>query len=110
MPSAAGADGSGIAQARPRRQSARQLPGPRPRPHAQDPTPKTPRPRRPRGDPSMRERLSVRGSAAAALAAVALWALPVTSGLAQDWPSRPIRFIVPVVAGGSTDAAARLIG
>src|SRR5215470_55066 len=29
---------------------------------------------------------------------------------AQDWPSRPIRFIVPFPAGGSTDVAARLIG
>ena len=29
---------------------------------------------------------------------------------AQDWPSRPIRFIVPFPAGGSTDVAARVIG
>src|SRR5438105_6869274 len=28
---------------------------------------------------------------------------------AQSWPSRPVRFIVPVVAGGSTDVMARLI-
>jgi len=57
----------------------------------------------------MRERFPMRLSAtAAALVAVALWALPVAA--VQDWPSRPIRFIVPVVAGGSTDAAARLIG
>jgi tripartite-type tricarboxylate transporter receptor subunit TctC len=29
---------------------------------------------------------------------------------AQDWPSRPVRFIVPFPAGGSTDVAARVIG
>jgi tripartite-type tricarboxylate transporter receptor subunit TctC len=36
-------------------------------------------------------------------------AAPVTAK-AQDWPSRPIRFIVPFPAGGSTDIAARVIG
>jgi tripartite-type tricarboxylate transporter receptor subunit TctC len=30
--------------------------------------------------------------------------------MAQDWPSRPIRFIVPFPAGGSTDVGARLVG
>jgi tripartite-type tricarboxylate transporter receptor subunit TctC len=29
---------------------------------------------------------------------------------AQNWPSRPVRFIVPFPAGGSTDVAARVIG
>ena len=29
---------------------------------------------------------------------------------AQEWPSRPLRFIVPFPAGGSTDMAARLVG
>ncbi|MGC2081305.1 MAG: tripartite tricarboxylate transporter substrate-binding protein [Xanthobacteraceae bacterium] len=29
---------------------------------------------------------------------------------AADWPNRPIHFIVPFPAGGSTDVAARLIG
>ncbi len=48
---------------------------------------------------------------------VRLPAMALASGLqctspapAQDWPSRPVRVIVPVTAGGSTDAAARLIG
>ena len=36
-----------------------------------------------------------------------LW--PATS-IAQDFPSRPIRFIVPFPAGGSTDVGARLVG
>src|SRR5215468_9013991 len=42
---------------------------------------------------------------------VALVALlvPLTAA-AQEWPNRPIRFIVPFPAGGSTDVAARVIG
>src|SRR4051812_29346544 len=28
---------------------------------------------------------------------------------AQDWPNRPVRFIVPFPAGGSTDVAARVV-
>jgi len=35
--------------------------------------------------------------------------IPVEA-VAQDWPSRPIRFIVPFPAGGSTDVGARVIG
>jgi tripartite-type tricarboxylate transporter receptor subunit TctC len=35
--------------------------------------------------------------------------IPMTAE-AQEWPSRPLRFIVPFPAGGSTDVAARLIG
>jgi tripartite-type tricarboxylate transporter receptor subunit TctC len=33
--------------------------------------------------------------------------LPATAG---DWPDRPIHFIVPFPAGGSTDVAARVVG
>lgn len=29
---------------------------------------------------------------------------------AKDWPNRPVRFIVPFPAGGSTDVGARVIG
>ena len=29
---------------------------------------------------------------------------------AADWPNRPIHFIVPFPAGGSTDVAARVVG
>jgi tripartite-type tricarboxylate transporter receptor subunit TctC len=39
-----------------------------------------------------------------------LIALAPTPVSAQDWPNRPIRFIVPFPAGGSTDVAARVIG
>src|SRR6516162_9405227 len=37
-----------------------------------------------------------------------LAATPMTR--AQEWPSRPVRFIVPFPAGGSTDVGARVIG
>jgi len=33
-----------------------------------------------------------------------------TTCFGQEWPSRPVRFIVPFPAGGSTDVAARVIG
>lgn len=36
-------------------------------------------------------------------------ALPVQTQ-AQEWPTRPVRFIVPFPAGGSTDVAARVVG
>jgi tripartite-type tricarboxylate transporter receptor subunit TctC len=36
-------------------------------------------------------------------------AAPATSS-AEDWPSRPIRFVVCFPAGGSTDVAARIVG
>jgi tripartite-type tricarboxylate transporter receptor subunit TctC len=45
----------------------------------------------------------------AVLASLALLAAPLTAA-AQDWPNRPIHFIVPFPAGGSTDLAARVVG
>lgn len=43
------------------------------------------------------------------VALVALFAASATV-MAQDWPSRSVRFIVPFPAGGSTDVGARLVG
>jgi tripartite-type tricarboxylate transporter receptor subunit TctC len=42
---------------------------------------------------------------------IAFLALAIpTLSQAQEWPNRPIRFIVPYPAGGSTDVGARVIG
>jgi tripartite-type tricarboxylate transporter receptor subunit TctC len=41
--------------------------------------------------------------------ALALFSISATS-LAQDYPTKPIRMIVPLVAGGGTDIAARVTG
>jgi len=43
--------------------------------------------------------------------AAALVAMPIpgTPGYAQDYPSRPIRIIVPFGAGGPADVTARLV-
>jgi tripartite-type tricarboxylate transporter receptor subunit TctC len=43
------------------------------------------------------------------VAALAVLAAPATTA-AEDWPSRPIRFVVCFPAGGSTDVAARIVG
>ena len=54
--------------------------------------------------------LGTRG--ATALLALA-FVLPVPASAqeqAKDWPDRPVRFIVPFPAGGSTDVGARVIG
>ncbi len=45
---------------------------------------------------------------AAILAAVAALALPLAEAGAADWPTRPVRIIVPFAAGGAADAAGRL--
>ena len=34
----------------------------------------------------------------------------IPTAKAQEWPNRPVRFIVPFPAGGSTDVATRVIG
>ncbi len=44
------------------------------------------------------------------LAALAVVALPLDAAPAQEWPTHPLRIIVPFPAGGSADAQARVIG
>lgn len=41
---------------------------------------------------------------------LALCTLVVLPAMAQDWPSKPVRFIVPFPPGGSVDPLARLLG
>jgi tripartite-type tricarboxylate transporter receptor subunit TctC len=54
-----------------------------------------------------REFLSLLGAAAAWPQALA-W--PEAARAQQDWPNRPIRFIVPLAAGGGLDFVARVVG
>jgi len=41
---------------------------------------------------------------------VSLTGLSAPGAQAQSYPAKPIRFVVPVVAGGSNDILGRLIG
>ena len=44
------------------------------------------------------------------VAAMALALVPLTNLGAQEFPSKPVRFVVPYAAGGSGDLLARLLG
>jgi len=41
---------------------------------------------------------------------LALLATPLADALAQDYPNKPVRFVVPYAAGGSGDLLARVLG
>src|SRR5947209_11101227 len=43
------------------------------------------------------------------LFALSFIAIGCSSALAQTWPERPVRFIVPYAAGGGTDVVARML-
>src|SRR6476659_3588751 len=51
---------------------------------------------------------AIRAAAVAILAILAI--LPIAGASAQDFPTKPVRFIVPYAAGGSGDLLARLLG
>lgn len=53
---------------------------------------------------------SSRRASFAALVATAAIGLPFATAQAADYPSKPIRFIVPYTAGGTTDLVARTVG
>jgi tripartite-type tricarboxylate transporter receptor subunit TctC len=61
-------------------------------------------------DPS--ERMSPNHAMRQILAALALllWFAPLQGSQAQDFPNKPVHFIVPYAAGGSGDLLARLLG
>jgi len=51
----------------------------------------------------------VRATAAVASLAIALAIAATSAAMAQDWPTRPVRVIVPFGAGGTGDALARVV-
>ena len=50
----------------------------------------------------------IRGLMRLAVAATATWLTLVGSGWAQDWPTKPVRILVPYAAGGNSDSMARI--
>src|SRR5712691_11889491 len=63
----------------------------------------------PGGDRAMRA-VRVRALIVALIVALISALAPLGRAPAQDFPSRPVRFVVPYAAGGSGDLLARLLG
>lgn len=55
-------------------------------------------------------RTRIRLAALAALVTSGAWVLAATPAPAQDWPQRPVRFIVPFGPGSSAATSARIVG
>src|SRR6478609_3202020 len=64
--------------------------------------------RLPRVDRSIRRRHSMRKLLAPVLL-VSAALLSAGSALAQDWPTKPVKIVVPYPPGGNVDGAARII-
>src|SRR5215831_1311147 len=58
----------------------------------------------------MRRRIAVHGWLTRSVAVLLLAAPAVPAPAQQDWPAKPIRFVVGVAPGGATDILARVIG
>ncbi len=58
----------------------------------------------------MHRACSIRNAMRPAIAAAVLAALPAGSALAQSFPSKPIRIVVPFPPGGGVDLTARTVG
>ena len=44
------------------------------------------------------------------IAGVALASLAASAAVAQGWPARPVKLVVPYAAGGPTDVMSRAVG